>query len=107
MGQKRERGLGCGRRLKKDQRPLNFHRGRPRIRVKFYQKRDLRERVLHVSWACLRARSTPHREAFTQPRQKTRVVALVRPTAWISHLFIEVVTLFNVCDQSRTLWLPH
>lgn len=45
MGQKRERGLGCGRRLKKGQRPLNFHRGRPRIRVKFSQKRDLRDRV--------------------------------------------------------------
>src|SRR6266404_6755782 len=45
--------VGCGRRLKKGQRPLNFHRGRPRIRVKFYQKRDPRDRILHVSWAYL------------------------------------------------------
>src|SRR6266446_1303277 len=67
--------VGCGRRLKKGQRPLNFHRDRLRICVKFYQKRDPRERVLPVSWACLRARSTPH--GRPSPNHDKRLVSLL------------------------------
>ena len=40
---------------------------------------DVREQ-LPDTFISVGARSTPHREAFTQARQKTRVVALVRPT---------------------------
>ena len=41
--------VGCGRRLKKGQRPLNFHRDRPRIRVKLYYEDLASDRILHIS----------------------------------------------------------
>jgi hypothetical protein len=50
--------------------------------------------------------STPLREAFTQPRQQIVSSHWFDQPVGTSPLVIEVVTLFDVRDQSRVLWPP-
>jgi hypothetical protein len=50
--------------------------------------------------------STPQWEALTQPRHEVVSAYWFDQPAWTSPLVVEVVTLFDVRDQSGPLWPP-